>query len=100
MAKNTYERIYYLIGPYDTVYGRYPKLNQAKARILEMSKNGARVHELKPNIYKSCEKPMDEYERSNLKYIENDGVWVYLYYTWAQYVFDILKDANTRWFPV
>ena len=91
MAKYKYERTYYLIGPYDTVYGRYPKLNQAKARILEMSKNGARVSELKPNIYKRCELPVEEYEGKDLKYIEKDGIWAYLYYSWADYERDTLK---------
>ena len=94
--KDKYERMYYLIGPSDTVYGRYPKLNLAKARILEMSKNGARVSELKPNIYKSCELPLDEYKEKNLKYIEKDGIWAYLYYTWENWVEDTFRPFRKK----
>ena len=94
MAKDKYkyERMYYLIGPYDVVYGRFEKFRLAKNHYLEMSRAGAVIHKLKPGIYKSCEQPAYEYDRNTIKYIEKDQVWAYLYYSWEDYVEDTLRQ--------
>ncbi len=97
MAKDKYERMYYLIGPYDTVYGRFAKFREAKNQYLEMSRGSVRLHDLKPGIYKSCELPAYEYERTTIKYIEKDQVWAYLYYSWDDYVTEILRRERKRY---
>ena len=91
MERYKYERMYYLIGPYDVVYGKFSKFRHAKNHYLEMARNGVRLYALKPCIYKSCENPANEYDRSTLKYIEKDKVWAYSYYTWDDYVKQTLK---------
>ncbi len=90
MTDNKYIRTYYVIGPYDTVYGKFSKLREAKAHLLEMSRNGADIAVLKPCIYKSCENSPDKYDRSSLKYIEDDSTWAYLYFSWNDYVNETL----------
>ena len=96
MRKEKYERVYYLIGPFDVIYGKFEKLQQAKNHILDMSLSGSRVHILKPCIYKSCDQPAYEYDRASIKYIEQDQVWAYIYYTWEDWVEDTLKPFRKK----
>lgn len=83
------ERAYYVVGAYDRTYGIFRTLREAKRCINEMS----RTHNLgniRPAIYKRCDKPASEYERSEIKYME-DGEWAYEYQSWEEYREAVLR---------
>lgn len=83
------ERAYYVVGTYDRSYGVFPTLREARNHIDEMS----RTHDLskvKPAIYKRCENPACEYERSEIKYM-SDGEWAYVYQSWEEYRESVLR---------
>ena len=71
--------------------------------------NGARVKKLQPGIYRSCDKPFDEYDDGEiLRYVEVDRVWTHLVFFWESFVrvkhhlyskgmYDYLQDEDGSW---
>lgn len=83
------ERAYYVVGTYDRSYGSFRTLREAKNHINEMSRTH-NLSNIKPAIYKRCEKPTSEYERSEIKYMV-DGEWAYEYQSWEEYREAVLR---------
>ncbi len=83
------ERAYYVVGTYDRCFGIFRTLREAKSHINEMSRAHV-LSEVKPSIWKRCERPACEYERSEIKYME-DGEWAYEYQSWEEYREQVLK---------